>query len=177
MIKYLVSSKLYLPKVKPYRYKHIVTRSVKFAPPLARFRAMRRGITRIPQKFLLSRLERSAFDTTKSSTLFKRVYFPKRFSFPKKFVPTRSSLLIDDLRFFRPYSVDHVRHTFFGQPVSYTDHEPTGKMRFSDPRKTIVCYKRKLRRGFLFSNGLIGSGISQKGVNKRYTEDTQIICK
>lgn len=72
-----------------------------------------------------------------------------------------------------------------GRPAEYVDfgderfagkHYSDGRIAFKDPRKTVVCQKRKERREALFRANKVGKGkkVSKKRIR---TEDSDIICR
>lgn len=96
---------------------------------------------------------------------------------------SRRVKLGDDRRFWSPFGLSH--HLIDGRPIPR--YVPVSDRRswslsggrfwaFGDPKRTIVCERRKRRREALFALGKVGSGRRVSPL-RRLNEDSEIICR
>lgn len=70
---------------------------------------------------------------------------------------------------------------FNGEPADVRVQRPrerglmASRLAFDDPRRVIVCERRKRRREVLFSLGRTGKGKGKR--RHKWTEDSHIVCK
>lgn len=91
---------------------------------------------------------------------------------------------VEDRRLFHPDRA--VLLTSGGKVATHQVHRPRVNVRFRknviphrlqfvDPRRTIVCRRRKRRKEVLFALRLTGKGSGRR--ERRYTEESEIVCR
>jgi len=94
--------------------------------------------------------------------------------------------LQDDLRRYKPKTDDHF-HKIDGRRVTYKEtfkKEVRGRLKgrlyaaisFADPRRVLICERRRRRRTTLFRRSKIGKGISVSKIRLR-TIASGIVCR
>lgn len=112
-----------------------------------------------------------------------------KFTKPKRLLRiTREDFIQDDRRHYRPERQKDYLHTLtLGGRFINTNYHPSRTLQnrsdprrvvhhFINPRRVMVCIRRKVRREFLFSNLIIGKGKAGPK-EKRYTEFSKISCR
>lgn len=95
-------------------------------------------------------------------------------------VVLRPRQLVEDRRHYHPLGPARSPRVFSGHPVKPHVVRPSrgrsvpAKVRFAEPRKTLVCVRRKERREVLFARGRTGKG-SGFG-RKRRNKQSEITC-
>lgn len=104
---------------------------------------------------------------------------PKRLLYPFSVFKTNQPL--EDKRRFRfdkdptPFTLDNRRARYLRKQNSKLPERYDWRIRFANPKKTLVCIRRKARREALFSLHRIGKGKSVKKIRK-FTEESKISC-